>query len=120
MRLPYAVSELAGQSDLLMGRVTLPRSTAAFETQLGARRKDAGGRILAKQSVRPPFETRSGQYSHRHHIELCRYWRLRSPATNLMWSIPVTWVTVYSDDIGNTLEPKGLLIGSTRQPSSSK
>ena len=29
------------------------------------------------------------------------------------WSIPVTWVTVHSEDIGNTFGPNGLLIGSS-------
>ena len=33
--------------------------------------------------------------------------------TNLRWSIPVTWVTVYSGDIGNTFDPKGFWIGSS-------
>ena len=35
-------------------------------------------------------------------------------------SIPVTWVAVYSEHIGNTFEPKGFSIGSTRPASSSK
>jgi hypothetical protein len=35
-------------------------------------------------------------------------------------SIPITWVTVYSDDIGNTFGAKGLSIGSRRMASSSK
>ena len=32
---------------------------------------------------------------------------------NLRWSIPDTWVTVHSGDIGNTFGPKGLSIGSS-------
>src|SRR5437867_3131905 len=35
-------------------------------------------------------------------------------------SIPVTWVSVYSEHIGNTFEPKGFSIGSSRHSSSSK
>jgi hypothetical protein len=34
-------------------------------------------------------------------------------------SIPDTWVTDYSGDMGNTFEPKGLSIGSRRHVSSS-
>src|SRR5205809_339924 len=34
--------------------------------------------------------------------------------------VPVTWVTDYSEHIGNTFEPKGFSIGSTRPASSSK
>ena len=30
-------------------------------------------------------------------------------------SVPDTWVTVYTGDIGNTLAPKGLLMGSNRE-----
>ena len=33
---------------------------------------------------------------------------------------PVTWVTDYSEHIGNTFEPNGFSIGSTRPTSSSK
>lgn len=40
--------------------------------------------------------------------------------TNKNGSIPVTWVTVYSEHIGNTFGPNGLSIGSTRMVSSSK
>ena len=35
-------------------------------------------------------------------------------------SIPETWVTPYSGDMGNSFGPKGLLIGSRRHVSSSK
>ena len=35
-------------------------------------------------------------------------------------SVPDTWVTVYSGDMGNTFGPKGLSIGSSRHVSSSK
>jgi hypothetical protein len=35
-------------------------------------------------------------------------------------SIPVTWVTVYTGDIGNTFGPNGLVIGSSLHVSSSK
>jgi len=35
-------------------------------------------------------------------------------------SIPVTWVTDYSGDMGNTVGPNGFSIGSRRQVSSSK
>ncbi len=41
-------------------------------------------------------------------------------STNLRWYVPVTWVTVYTEHIGNTFGPKGLAIGSTRSASSSK
>ena len=40
--------------------------------------------------------------------------------TKFHWSIPVTWVTVHSGDIGNTFEPKGFWIGSSLHVSSSK
>jgi hypothetical protein len=43
-----------------------------------------------------------------------------APATIFFGSIPVTWVTVHSGDIGNTFEPKGFWIGSSLQVSSSK
>jgi hypothetical protein len=39
---------------------------------------------------------------------------------NLLRSIPETWVTPYSGDMGNSFGPKGLLIGSRRHVSSSK
>ena len=39
---------------------------------------------------------------------------------HLKWSIPVTWVTVYSGDMGNTLAPKGFSAHSSRHVSSSK
>jgi hypothetical protein len=35
-------------------------------------------------------------------------------------SIPDTWVTVHSEDMGNTFGPNGLSIGSSRHDSSSK
>src|SRR5262245_46884614 len=41
-------------------------------------------------------------------------------ASKLLGSIPVTWVTDYSGDMGNTDGPNGLSIGSSRQVSSSK
>ena len=41
-------------------------------------------------------------------------------STKFSWYFPVTWVTDYSDHIGNTFEPKGFSIGSTRPASSSK
>src|SRR5687768_16667367 len=40
--------------------------------------------------------------------------------TILRGSIPVTWVTDYSGDMGNTDGPNGFSIGSRRQVSSSK
>jgi hypothetical protein len=40
--------------------------------------------------------------------------------TNFQWSIPVTWVTVHSGDIGNTFGPNGFSMGSSLQASSSK
>src|SRR4051812_44997092 len=43
-----------------------------------------------------------------------------APATNITWSIPVTWVTVHSEHIGNTFGPNGFSIGSSRHVSSSK
>jgi hypothetical protein len=36
-------------------------------------------------------------------------------ASNLFGSIPVTWVTDYSGDMGNTFGPKGFAIGSRRR-----
>lgn len=36
-----------------------------------------------------------------------------SAGSSFQWSIPVTWVTVYSEDIGNTFDPKGFWIGSS-------
>ena len=41
-------------------------------------------------------------------------------STNSFWYIPVTWVTVYSEHIGNTFGPKGFAIGSSLPTSSSK
>jgi hypothetical protein len=41
-------------------------------------------------------------------------------STTLRWYFPVTWVTDYSEHIGNTLGPKGFAIGSSRPTSSSK
>ncbi len=38
----------------------------------------------------------------------------------LFTSILVTWVTVYTGDIGNSFRPKGLAIGSILHVSSSK
>jgi hypothetical protein len=35
-------------------------------------------------------------------------------------SVPDTWVTVYSEDMGNTFGPKGFSIGSSLQVSWSK
>jgi hypothetical protein len=35
-------------------------------------------------------------------------------------SVPDTWVTVYTDDIGNTFGPNGFATGSSPQVSSSK
>ena len=40
--------------------------------------------------------------------------------TNSLRSIPVTWVTDYSGDMGNTVGPNGFSIGSRRQVSSPK
>src|SRR2546425_766952 len=40
--------------------------------------------------------------------------------TDSQMSVLDTWVTVYSEDIGNTFGPKGFSIGSRRQVSSSK
>ena len=42
------------------------------------------------------------------------------PSKKLEGSIPVTWVTVHSEHIGNTFGPKGFSIGSSRHVSSSK
>lgn len=42
------------------------------------------------------------------------------PSASFQLSIPVTWVTDCSRDIGNTFGPNGLAIGSRRQVSSSK
>jgi hypothetical protein len=41
-------------------------------------------------------------------------------STNLRWSIPDTWVTVHSGDMGNTFGANGFSIGSSRHVSSSK
>jgi hypothetical protein len=41
-------------------------------------------------------------------------------STKPSWYIPVTWVTDYSEHIGNTFGPKGFAIGSSRPTSSSK
>ena len=41
-------------------------------------------------------------------------------SANLPGSIPGTWVTVHSGDMGNTFGPKGFSIGSSRHVSSSK
>jgi hypothetical protein len=35
-------------------------------------------------------------------------------------SVPDTWVTVYTEDMGNTFGPKGFATGSSLQVSSSK
>jgi hypothetical protein len=40
--------------------------------------------------------------------------------TIFTWSIPDTWVTVHSGDMGNTFGPNGFSIGSSRHVSSSK
>ena len=42
-----------------------------------------------------------------------------APTTSLRY-IPVTWVTDYSEHIGNTFGPKGFAIGSSLPTSSSK
>src|SRR5688500_16817001 len=39
--------------------------------------------------------------------------------TNFLRYFPVTWVTDYSEHIGNTFGPKGFSIGSSRHASSS-
>src|ERR1700716_1137120 len=39
--------------------------------------------------------------------------------TSLYWSVPDTWVTVHTEDIGNTFGPKGFARGSSLQVSSS-
>jgi hypothetical protein len=44
----------------------------------------------------------------------------QAPATISQWSVPDTWVTDYTEDIGNTFDPKGFAIGSKRIPSRSK
>src|SRR6266851_8369780 len=46
--------------------------------------------------------------------------RIVSGAPVSLGSVPGTWVTVYSDDIGNTFGPKGFARGSSLQVSSSK
>ena len=39
--------------------------------------------------------------------------RILPGAPNLLRSVPDTWVTVYSGDMGNTFGPKGFSIGSS-------
>ena len=46
--------------------------------------------------------------------------RVLQGAPTTCWSIPVTWVTVHSEHIGNTFGPNGFSIGSSLQVSSSK
>ena len=41
--------------------------------------------------------------------------QIRAAPPIFTWSIPGTWVTDYSGDIGNSFGPKGLSIGSSRQ-----
>ena len=49
-----------------------------------------------------------------HTFESCRV------RQSTQWSVPDTWVTVYTEDIGNTFGPKGFARGSSLQVSSSK
>jgi hypothetical protein len=43
-----------------------------------------------------------------------------SERATFFWSVPDTWVTVYSGDMGNTFAPKGFSRGSSLQVSWSK
>ena len=49
----------------------------------------------------------------RSHVRSCR-------CANQTRSVPKTWVTVYTEDMGNTFGPKGFATGSSLQVSSSK
>src|SRR5688572_21005583 len=46
--------------------------------------------------------------------------QIRAAPPTFAGSIPDTWVTPYSGDMGNSFEPNGLSIGSRRHVSSSK
>jgi hypothetical protein len=46
--------------------------------------------------------------------------RIHSIELTLGGSVPDTWVTVYTEDMGNTFGPKGFARGSSLQVSSSK